>query len=125
MKFSDAMKLVEDGRKVRPVKWPKGQYIYKDSVGLVNSNNNGNDYFLYATDEFEEYIEEVKLSSLKVGDKWKYKGGSLKFLILPNEMGNYSNFQRSNNDVVCQDLSSSYVDICCAEADELVVQIKD
>lgn len=127
MKFSDAMKLVEDGRKVRPVKWPKDEYIYKTSCGLVDSNCKGNNYFLYATDEFEEYIEEVKLGTLKVGDKWRYKNGTLVFLILPKEMKRYFKGcdldELNENSVICQDFSRDYVDLVYAESNELVIKV--
>lgn len=42
MKFSEAMKLLEEGKKVRRVDWEKDTYIYSDDdCLLVNNTNKG------------------------------------------------------------------------------------
>ena len=60
MKFSEAMKLLEEGKKVRLVGWNKGEYIYLDEFGCL-LNDDGSDYEPYViTEEWEEYIEETE-----------------------------------------------------------------
>lgn len=60
MKFSEAMKLLEEGKKVRLVEWNKGEYIYLDNEGCL-LNDNGSDYEPYKiTGDWEEYIEETE-----------------------------------------------------------------
>lgn len=59
MKFSEAMKLLEEGKKVRRVDWGKDTYIYSDDdCLLVNNTNKG---LKIETDgDWEEYIEETE-----------------------------------------------------------------
>lgn len=42
MKFSEAMKALEQGKKIRCVHWRKGVYYYFDSEGVLRDQN-GND----------------------------------------------------------------------------------
>lgn len=60
MKFSEAMKLLEEGKKVRVIIWDKKQYIYYNADLDEILNENGESYILggyYLTDDWEEYIE--------------------------------------------------------------------
>ena len=60
MKFSEAMKLLEEGKKVRRVEWNKYEYIYLDNEGRL-LNDDGSDYKPYKiTGEWEEHIEETE-----------------------------------------------------------------
>lgn len=59
MKFSEAMKLLEEGKKVRRVDWEKDTYIYSDDdCLLVNNTNKG--LKIEIDGEWEEYIEPVE-----------------------------------------------------------------
>lgn len=126
MKLSEAIKILENGGKIRQKSWVDGNtYLYL-KANVVHHSILANEWVLFCADNWEEYIQEVKLSTLKVGDKWKYKNGSIKFLILPKEMIVYLGPEyNSKKYIVCQDLSSSFVDLCAANVDELVVQIKE
>ena len=68
MKFSEAMKLLEEGKKVRRVDWEKDTYIYSDDdCLLVNNTNKG---LKIETDgEWEEYIEETEESNCGIQDR--------------------------------------------------------
>lgn len=125
MELSEAVKILENGGRIRQKNWKNDEYLYVGAFGVINHSTKRNEWTLCKADNWEEYAPEVKISSLKVGDKWKYKGGILEFLILPQQMGNYIKDFCPTADIVCQDLNSSFVDLCSAHKDELVVQIKD
>lgn len=59
MKFSEAMKLLEDGKKVRLKSWvEKKEYIYKDKKGYISDRDDISfNLTLYVDGEWEEYIE--------------------------------------------------------------------
>lgn len=58
MRFYEAMKLLEEGKKVRRTNWSKEQYIYKNENDTAK-NEDGSEYdFTWSIcGEWEEYIE--------------------------------------------------------------------
>lgn len=62
MKFSEAMALLENGKKVRKTIWTKDGYIYKNNdENIVEETGKTIDTFTFTIDgEWEEYIEEDK-----------------------------------------------------------------
>ena len=69
MKFSEAMKLLEEGKKVRLAEWNKCEYIYLDNEGCL-LNDDGSDFEPYKiTGDWEEYIEETEESNYGIQDR--------------------------------------------------------
>lgn len=57
MRFYEAMKLLEEGKKVRKTSWEKDGYIYKNSDNLFADEMNDENPVFSIEGEWEEYIE--------------------------------------------------------------------
>ena len=57
MRFYEAMKLLEEGKKVRKTNWEKDGYIYKNSDNLFADEMNDENPVFSIEGEWEEYIE--------------------------------------------------------------------
>ena len=57
MKYSEAMKLLNEGKKVRRVEWVDSMYIYKNEEGRMMDNDGIYYSTSILTGEWEEYIE--------------------------------------------------------------------
>lgn len=69
MKFSEAMKLLEEGKKVRNKEWAGGFYIFLDKEGcLINESGDFSAHFSF-DGEWEEYIEETEESNYGIQDR--------------------------------------------------------
>lgn len=57
MRFYEAMKLLEEGKKVRKIEWETGEYIYKNSDDLLADETKTENPVFSIEGEWEEYIE--------------------------------------------------------------------
>lgn len=60
MKFGEAMKLLEEGKKVRKEAFGKDGYLYKGDLGNIVNEYNIPPSFWTIDGEWEEYIEETE-----------------------------------------------------------------
>ena len=60
MRFYEAMKLLEEGKKVRKEAFGKGGYLYKGYLGNIVNEYNIAPSFWTIGGEWEEYIEAVE-----------------------------------------------------------------
>lgn len=80
MKFSEAVALAEQGKKVRRSLWPKDDYIYthNGTAGFCwRSGNPVSRYYLQLQDDWEEYVEPFALTA---GHYYETRGGELAFV---------------------------------------------
>lgn len=119
MKFSEAVKLLEDGKKIRQKSWLRTSYVYlKDGYVCNNSGKLIDLETRSCSEEWEEYIEKVIVSSLKVGDKFRH-GTDEVFLILPDEMKKYT----YQTNIPVQNIKSDKVWIQHTSPDSMVVKV--
>lgn len=67
MKFSEAMKLLEEGKKVRLKSWHLNEYIFIDSLGTIRDEQGEMYKISCMNSDWEEYIESETKKIEKLG----------------------------------------------------------
>ena len=69
MRFSEAMRLLEDGKKVRKTSWDKGEYIYIEDYQIKARDDE--EWNCIIDGEWEEYIEGKDINvATKIEELW-------------------------------------------------------
>lgn len=84
MKFAEAMKNLEEGKKVRLKSWPKEKYISLRDNEVNDEYNKPVSLGSCFNYEWELYTDKVYISTLKEGDYFEYY--NLRYRIIPKWM---------------------------------------
>lgn len=91
MKFSDAVKLMENGRKVTKKSWYNNMYIWKNDIGGI-SRSTGPDAPIFNGDTFGddwiEYKNKVNIKDIREGELFEFSGET--YRRVPDYMIEYS-----------------------------------
>lgn len=89
MKFAEAMKMLEEGKKVRITSWPKTKFISLDKDNEIRDENNKciniGTCFSY---QWELYREQIQVKDIKEGELFEY--GERMYRRAPSYMMEYA-----------------------------------